>query len=776
MKPTRHGRTAVALWLSFITACIIITSRSHFTADLSAFLPRNPTQSQQLLLEQIRDGLASRLILVGIEGADAPIRAALSKQIARRLRADPAFVSVNNGEPVNAERDRAFLFNNRYLLSPEVTPARFGVDGLHAALRDSINLLASPAGLLVKSLLPRDPTGEMVQLLDQMDHGTHPKLVDGTWTSKDGSRALMLMQTRASGSDTNAQQHAMTAIRQAFDTGTPSAARLLMTGPGVFSVTSRNTIQSQVTRLSIISIALIATLLLLVYRSFTALALSFLPVISGALAGIAAVSLGFGVVHGITLGFGTALIGEAVDYSIYLFVQSEQGGSEKQSWIRRFWPTVRLGVLTSIFGFASLLLSSFPGLAQLGLYSIAGLIAAAMVTRFVLPHLLPANFHIHDVSAIGQVLSGLVQRAAKLRWAAALLLLAACAILIMNRTHLWNDKISSLSPVSQADVALDASLRADMGAPDVRYLVVVSGESRESVLQSAEQVSRILQAQVDHGELAGFESPSRYLPSQATQRARLASLPDSAVLASRLAQSVQGLPVHAQLFAPFLADIAAARHQPLLKAADLDNTSMAMAVDALLIQQKNHWSALLPLTAPEGGSINASRIRAALNASDLANVLFVDMKIESDHLYSSYLHEAILLSLGGLLALIGLLLWVFRSPMRVLRIIAPLAAAVVTVTAGFSLLGQQLIILHLVGLLLVVAVGSNYALFFDRADSPISPRTLASLLFANLTTVAGFGVLAFSNVSILQAMGTTVAPGVILALIYSAIFAKNSHA
>ena len=234
--------------------------------------------------------------------------------------------------------------------------------------------------------------------------------------------------------------------------------------------------------------------------------------------------------------------------------------------------------------------------------------------------------------------------------------------------------------------------------------------------------------------------------------------------------------MHAQLFAPFLADIAAARHQPLLKAADLYNTSMAMAVDALLIQQKNHWSALLPLTAPESGSINASRIRAALNTSDLANVLFVDMKTESDHLYSSYLHEAILLSLGGLLALIGLLLWVFRSPMRVLRIIAPLAAAVVTVTAGFALLGQQLIILHLVGLLLVVAVGSNYALFFDRTDSPISPRTLASLLFANLTTVAGFGVLAFSNVSILQAMGATVAPGVILALIYSAIFAKNSHA
>ena len=796
MRPTpaRPGRNAIALWLAFILACGIIISRSQFTTDLSAFLPRSPTPAQQLLLEQIRDGMASRLILVGIEGTDSATRAKLSKQIAQHLRADPAFVTVNNGESVSAERDRAFLFNNRYLLSPAVTPARFSIDGLHIALSDSIDLLTSPAGLLVKSILPRDPTGEMVQLLDQLNSGTRPHMVDGVWASRDGARALMLMQTRASGSDTDAQERAMTAIQQAFDMApsATSSTRLVMTGPGVFSVTSRDTIKSQVSRLSIISVVLIAALLLLVYRSFTALALGFLPVISGALAGIAAVSLGFGVVHGITLGFGTALIGEAVDYSIYLFVQSDQSGSDKsgsdqQNWIKRFWPTIRLGVLTSIFGFAALLLSGFPGLAQLGLYSIAGLIAAAMVTRFVLPHLLPTNFHIHDISTIGLVLSRLVQRAATLRWAAAILLLVACTILVEHRASLWNDKISSLSPVSKADVELDASLRADMGAPDVRYLVVVSGASRESVLQSSERVSTILQTQVDQGELAGFESPSRYLPSIATQRARQASLSSPDELKMRLAQAVQGLPVRAQLFTPFLADVAAARSQPLLQAADLEKTSMAMAVDALLIRQDRHWSALLPLTAPEGVSINAGRIRAALSATSLPNVLFVDMKAESDRLYSGYLHEAILLSLGGLLAITGLLLWVSRSPMRVLRIIAPLAAAVITVTAGLAVFGQQLIILHLVGLLLVVAVGSNYALFFDRADHPpmaelepiahtISPRTLTSMLFANLTTVAGFGLLAFSNVSILQAMGVTVAPGVILALIYSAIFARKAHA
>jgi predicted exporter len=342
---------------------------------------------------------------------------------------------------------------------------------------------------------------------------------------------------------------------------------------------------------------------------------------------------------------------------------------------------------------------------------------------------------------------------------------------------LWSPNISSLSPVSQADVAMDTRLRADMGAPDVRYLAVVSGPDREAVLRSSEQVASVLQAQVDRGELAGFESPSNYLPSMAAQRQRQASLPAPQELRARLAQAVQGLPVQASLFAPFLADVASARTQPLLQSRDLDRTSMAMALQGLLIEQDHRWTALLPLNAPEGGNINADRIRAALQATGLPNVDFVDMKSESDRLYSGYLHEAILLSLGGVLAIVALLLLVIRSPLRVLRVVAPLAAAVLTVTAALAALGHALTILHLVGLLLIVAVGSNYALFFDRVDpaTTIAPRTLASMLFANLTTVAGFGLLAFSKVSLLQALGETVAPGVVLALVFSAIFAKPPH-
>ncbi|MEO7344704.1 MAG: hypothetical protein ABIU85_07695, partial [Methylotenera sp.] len=441
--------------------------------------------------------------------------------------------------------------------------------------------------------------------------------------------------------------------------------------------------------------------------------------------------------------------------------------------------TVRLGVLTSVFGFAALLLSGFPGLAQLGLYSMAGLIAAAAMTRYVLPYLLPKDFRIRDVTETGLKLSRYAQLATKLRWPAIGLIVASSAVVYQHHEYLWNAELSALSPVSAADQALDTRLRAGMGAPDVRYVVVVSGNSQEAVLTATEKVSTSLQGLVEQGTLTAFDSASHYLPSQAIQRARQASLPAPAELKDNLVNAPQDLPIRTKVLEPFLQDVEVARNKPLLTRADLEKTSMAMAVDAMLLNQGGRWSALIPLTAPESGNIDATAVRNALNHARVPNALFVDMKAESNRLYSSYMQEAILLSLYGLLAIVVLLLFVLRSFTRVIAVIAPLAAAVLTVTAGLALFGQQLIILHLIGLLLIVAIGSNYALFFNpplnQGEEVISPRTYSSLLFANVATVLGFGLLAFSSVPVLQAMGVTVAPGVILALVFSAVFARAAR-
>ncbi len=761
----------VALWLAAIALCAWQVLHTRFVADLSLFLPSSPTPAQRLLVEQLRDGALSRLVMVGISGGDAAERARLSNAVADALRKDTRFAFAGNGTG-GFERERGWLMEHRYVLSPNVTPERFSVAGLRAAIDETIDLLASPAGLLVKALVPRDPTGEMLAVLEAMRPGSEPRKVEGVWASPDGNRAILLARTRASGSDIDAQADAMSAIEAAFGAAQPRAASLEMTGLGVFAVRSRALVRHDVERLALVSLGLVAAILLVVYRSPTTLLLGLVPVASGALAGVAAVSLGFGAVHGITLGFGTTLIGEAVDYSIYLFVQSERAnGMERGAWIARFWPTVRLGVLTSIAGFSALLFSGLPGLAQLGVYSIAGLVAAAAVTRFVLPRLLPAGWRIRDLTPWGVQLARTVRGLARGRWIPAVLATIALGILAAHWGSLSDRDLANLNPIGERDRRLDVELRAALGASDARHMIVVAGADEEAVLEQAERVGRALDPLVASRKLGGYDSPARFLPSLDTQRKRRESLPETAELRSRLQTALAGSPLRPGKLEPFVGDVERARSAAPATRRDIAGTALDAALDGMLVRSGDGRArAIIGLRAPESSALDIAAVQSAIGS--VPGTVLLDLKGEVDALYGSYFQRALVAAAIGLAIIVALLFASLRSPGRVARVMAPLVAGVLVVAAGHALAGSALTLLHLVGLLLVVAIGSNYALFFDRlasTDAPPAPRTLASLVIANATTVASFGVLAASSIPVLHALGATVAPGAFLTLLFAAL-------
>jgi predicted exporter len=772
MIPARSARLAVGIWLAFVAACIAVISRATFTTDISAFLPRSPTPGQRVLVEQLREGVVSRLMLIGIEGAPPEQLAEASKRLAAGLRQHESFAAVENGEEFGAGKDRDFLWRNRYLLSSAVTPERFSAGALRERLEEYLRLLASPAGPLARRILPADPSGELLHILERFEGQARPARRSGVWFSPDGQRALLVAQTRAAGSDLDAQERALAGVRGVFVQAGAAEARLLTTGPGVFSVGAREAIRGDVVRLSLIATALIALLLLAIYRSPRVLGLGLLPVASGAAAGVAAVSLGFGVVHGVTLGFGVALIGEGVDYAIYLFTRIEPGAAPQRA-LDRIWPTLRLGVLTSICGFSAMLFSGFSGLAQLGLFSITGLVVAATVTRWVLPSLIPPGFTAPAAAAFGPWALAAVRRAPALRVPLIVAVAAAGALLAAQRAPLWSDDLSSLSPVSRSDQLLDQALREGIGAPDVRYLVVIRAAQAEAALQAAEAVGASLSKAAAAGFLEGYESPSDYLPSRHAQQARQAALPAPATLRANLGRALKDLPFRGQVFEPFFKDAAAAREMPLLERESLLGTRLAPRLDSLLARRDDGWVAMLPLR----GVTDAAGIAREIAAAPRARAVLLDLKGESETLYREYRTEALAYSLLGAAAIVVLLAASLRSPRRVFDVVAPLAAAVLVTAGVLVLMGNLLSLFHLVGLLLVVAVGSNYALLFDRQapSGEDRERTVVSLLFANVTTLIGFGVLAFSRAPVLQNIGLTVAIGAFLALVFSAILSRRDE-
>jgi predicted exporter len=765
-------RAPVAVWLALVVALAWVAAHARYTADMSAFLPDAAAPLQRLLVAELREGVTSRLVLIGIEAAPTEALAATSRALARRLEGRREFAYLANGEARLAAAERDFLFAHRYLLSPGVTAAAFEPAALAAALERAYELLASPAGPLVRRYLPADPTGEFLRLAAAFEAEARPASVAGVWMSRDGRTALALVQTAAAGYDFDAQQANLALIERAFAEARAEAgaagAVLRLSGPAVFAVGSREAIRGDVERLSVLAAALVAGLLFAVFRSVAVVAGAFAPAATGILAGIAAVQLGFGTVHGITLGFGITLIGEAVDYAIY-FVGRRRAGEPPERVLATIWPTLRLGTLVSVVCYCVMLFAGFPGLAQLGLFSVVGLVAALVATRWVLPAF---------AARPGPPARGEAAAAVLLRWplgeragvAVLLLVTGVAAVVVARHQPMWDDDPARLNPVAAADVALDERLRGALGAPDARWLLVVSAGSEEQALEAAEALEAPLGSLVHEKTLAGYDSPARVLPSRRTQLARRDALPAEAALRERLRRAVAASPFRTGQFEPFVRDVAAARAAPPLDRARLAGTAFGLKIDSLLVHRDGRWHAFLPLRGVQDPDLVAARVAAGAPGE----VALLDLRRESARLLEAYRERALVLWGLGLAAIAVTLFVRLRSPARVVRVLAPIAAAVAATLAGLLAAGAKLTLFHLVAALLVVGVGSNYALFFERAPPDEAERRATALTVAvcAATTFVVFAALAGSQVPVLRMMGVTVAIGVVLSLVFAAAIVR----
>src|SRR5690606_23856319 len=449
---------------------------------------------------------------------------------------------------------------------------------------------------LVEPLLPADPTLEMLALAEAWQPESAPQRLHGVWFDSSGREALLLAQTRAGGFDPTAQQRAYDAIHAAFAVarrdaddatraGDAGGATLRMTGPGAFSVEIGGRTAREAQWIGSIDTIGLVLLLLLAYRSWRAPLLGVLPLATAGLAGLGAVALAFEAVHGITIAFGFTLIGVVQDYPIHFLSQQRAGISPRDN-VRALWPALLTGVVATCIAYLTFLFSGVDGLRQLAVFTICALAAAALATRFGLPPLVdPAPRALADSPRL-QALWGGIQRLPRPRWSLLLVALACVAVLASARGPFWENDLSKLTPVPEEGMALDARLRAELGAPDVRYVLVLHGADAEAALAATEALHPRLDALVAAGAITGYESAARYLPSVATQRARQQALPAPDALRAALDEALAGSPFRADAFAPFLADVERARTADPLRPADLAGTPLAATVEGLLLQDR----------------------------------------------------------------------------------------------------------------------------------------------------------------------------------------------
>jgi len=760
----------IALWVVVLAALGFYVAHSlEVGTDLRSFIPNATTPDQKLLMNQIGQGPGSRLLLVAIGGSDVPHLARLSKGLAASLRSDSRFGRVVNGDFDLSALDPGWL-PYRYLFTSTFDHHRLDAAYLHEQLEQRLQDLASPAGGRLQQWLPRDPTLEVLKLARRWTPAHAPETRDGVWFDKRGE-ALLLVQTRAAGFDPDAQAAAVGALKDAYHALPGSAAATLtLSGPGYFSVVISRHTRAQATWIGRLSTLGFILLLLLAYRSPSALVLAGLPIVSGALAGLAALIVAFPLVNGITLAFGFTLLGVAQEYPIRLLSHRRAGATPLQS-VRGLWPLLLTAIASACIAYLAFYASGVPGLQQLAVFTITGLLVAGFSTRYLLARVLPVRFvDSADTPGLARF-RGFLDRLPRPHWLPWLIAAGVVLALWLAPGAFWQKSLGALTPLSPRMVATQTRLAGALGAPDARYLLLLKAASAQGVLQLSEKMAPDMRTLESNGALADAELPSRYLPSIATQRARQARLPDRAQLTRIVTQASTGLPFRQGLFKPFIDDVETVRHLPPVTPAAFADSPLGQRLDSMLVHQDNRWVGLATLSG-----VKDPAAIAALSGQTNGRVSLLDIKAASESLVSAY-RVRILQALAVAAVLLALTVTLaLRSLRRAWHVLAPMTLATFLVLAVERLAGIEISLFHLIALILAAGLGLHYALFFERdtGDPAEQRRTLHATVVCVLSALLVFGMLVWSTIPVLRAIGLTVALGVAFHFCLSILMAPHA--
>jgi predicted exporter len=732
------------------------SSQFQLSADLRHFLPAPRTEAQRLLLQNIGESPASRMLLLALQGDEPAALARISSAMAQALseRTEIAFVANGTEDADSFPED---LLAYRYLISDAFDSSPLDSARLTRELQDRAADMASPAAAVIEEILPRDPTLELLKLTERWQPREEPRRIDGAWFSRDGRRALLVVETRAAAFDPDGQTLAVDLIRAEFARARwTSPADLLITGSGFFSATIKQQMQREAAMFGAIATAGLLLLMWIAYRRWLFLLLGALPLLSGGVAGLAVVGLLFDSVHGITLAFGFTLIGVAQDYPIHLFSHLRHDQTPLAT-ARALWRPLVTGVASTCIAYLAFLVSGVTGLAQLACLTVTGLAVAAVCTRFVLPRVIaPPSVPVESsrllVSANAKLL-----RLPPLDWLPLPIVLACAVALYLSRGSFWQDDLSRLTPVAPEALQFDAELRRELPTPDLRYLLVVSAAERDEVLTRLEALDAPLRELERRQIIGGFEHAAQFMPSPDVQRRRQQSLPAAPELRSMLEKAAEEAGFEEGVFEPFVQDVQRARELPPLGPAQISRSPLAVRVGSLLFERDGQWRGLVSFHDIHDAAALAKEMTAR------SDITFLDLKGASQELVKSqrdYILECLAVAAIALLAVI---LAALRSARRALRVLAPMVLTTLVIVSVLRASDVQLSLFHLISLLLAAGLGLDYALFFEHsgAGDHDQVRTLHALLICAMSTLLVFALLALSQAPVLQAIGVTVTLGVI---------------
>lgn len=771
----RRNRAAI-LWVVVVVAMCgwlawKLADEVPISADLMSLLPsteRDPVVEQAA--KRFRQAFETRVAFL-VAAPDAPTAQRAADHAFGALQVTGRFRSLRLRYDEDASRRIGQLyFPHRFQLLSEAARAQIQDRDWTALERSLVAGYYSPAAPLTSDLVANDPYLFLSGFLRERA-GAAPgnlKLDGGYLTATLDQKAYVLISAELAGSpfSFDVQDGVVPAIadmRRDLAARFPQA-ELLMAGLLPHAIAGTSRARAEVSTVGLGSVLGIVLLFIMVFRSWRPLSLSLLSLAVGCLGGFAACLTVFGHVHLLTLVFGTSLVGIAVDYALHYFCEQFRLGDDwsSEAALRHIFPGITLGLITSIIGFAGLFFAPFPGLQEMAVFSIAGLVFAYGCVVAWLPSLSRTALPARNAGLLA--LMGKYARFWRVRpgWHTCVGGAAVLGVLIFGCFQLeFRDDIRLLQSLDPKVVAEQSRVGAVIGRVPAVQFFLVEGRDPAELLEREEKLTAELRQLEQDGVLGSHMALSDIVPSPARQMEnRLlleAVIDDEGGARRRLADAV-GLK-EALLTSYVDAFRNAAGEEPL-------------RLDQWLEDPLPDAYAQLWLGAGERGVIAAVglddlRDPAAMRGLERpeAGVHFIDGVDDLSTLFGAHRRTTLMLTVASYVV-VALILQMRYGLLGGLAVMAPPVIAAIASLGIPGLLGLPISLFNIMAQLLVLGIGVDYGVFF-RETGHDGESTMLAIALSAVTTILGFGLLAFSATAAIHAFGLTVMIGITVAVLLS---------
>ncbi len=780
---------AVVALLLLLSSFSILTTR--FESDVFKLFPtrQGPLKLFVDSLQWTGSANEAYFLLEGEQGLIVPEAEAFAARLSElRIGDAPAFRRVKYRVYDQAESGSFADFIGYavllpgYFLNPEDVPAylaRLASSGMDEALQRAGTELASQAGTGLRDLILADPLALRDFVTPRLKRGSQAFDLDPDspyFLSRDGKCLIIIAEPARPVQDMAFARALAAGINQAR-----KGARVSIScaGAHLSAVIDEAVMKRDILSCILSSLVVVLLLFFATYRRFVPTLLLPIIISCGVILAMGSAGIILPSIHVISFAFMALIIGLGTDYSIHLYDRyhvERSAGLPPDEALRLAVTDTGHGIFTAAattaFPFLTLGIADVRALSELGLLVGLGVIFSMYATFLFLPPLLlvmerwSPRFVYRPLPGFGlaSVWRG-SRRFGRLTRIVSVIVVGVLAAAAFTIT--FEGELKNLQPRHSEAFLTQEKMERHLSLSPKQLLVALEGRDLKELLARGGRVDLLAQRYRKQGELVAYSSLGQLVNDSAaaaevSKRIAAGLAGSDPALGLRQALERQGFAVE-----PFQAAISGLgvmagigrTSSPEEAIARLVGSPLKGAIDRHLVKDGDGYHLLIHLFY-RGSEFRQDRFLRELAAIDPA------ARATSVDLVSSQLAGSVRQSftwgfvIGGGIVLF-LLISHFSSAIGIFASIYPMVAGVVSMIGIMAITGMGINFMNAMVLVTVIGMGSDYGLHIANRVDTEGGRTAEiefvqagrAVFLSALTTIAGFGSLAFTDYGALASIG-----------------------